>query len=452
MLESRPLLDPSPPQQQRVELPFIQGLRFVAMSWIVAYHFAATPTGSLESNMVHHRPLDLFTVISGFATQLAYGSKPDLGGQARFVARRLARVGIVYYVSLSFAFVLRLYGVGMVAATTFDSGRELVSFALGLLGLNVWVCPFVNMATLPSFPRSEADIPVGSDLDFLADQCYPHNGPLWYVQAIVFCWATYPAFHRRLRDARHTTTSSLYAMVGLWCIANLPALVTALTRENDRLWDFTHVLPVFLLAPFYLGVACCELYQCLSANVPIVDSDGKAGGLCGTASHRWATLAAESILVLFCGLTLVPFPNTFFHAWSLVFGLILSLFGVCAAERGRQYSIGICWLLESRVAVALGDVSLVAFAFQFPVGKLLFSVLRPTETQPWHPCTSDWMRPAEFVPFLLGLFGLSMLFRKFVDVPLSMGLRERLETALAPVISDTAYANAALAPSVVAPT
>jgi peptidoglycan/LPS O-acetylase OafA/YrhL len=452
-LESGPLLDRARlPQRERIDLPFIQGLRFVAMAWIIAYHFAAAPQGSLERNILHHRPLDLFTVISGFTTQLTYGRRPDLGGQADYVARRLARVGAVYYMSLSFAFILRLFRVGM-ATAPLDLGREFVSFALGLLGLNVWVCPFVNVLTVPAFPKSEAEIPSGSDLEFLADQCYPHNGPLWYVQAIVFCWATYPAYHKRLKEARvtSTTASSVCAVLCLWCIANLPALITTLTKENDRLWDFTHVLPAFMLAPFYLGVACCELYERVRADGP-TGSDDEAGDWHERAHRPWATLAAEGIFMGFCCVALAPYANTFFHVWSLGFGVMLVLFTVCAAERGRQYSIGICWLLESRVAVALGDVSLVAFAFQFPVGKLLFGVLRPTESQPWHPCTSDWMMLKEFVPFLVGLYGLSVLFGKYVDRPLSTRLRERLEKALAPASRDSDSTAAKVVHASVSPT
>ena len=73
--------EPSVPwTPRRVEMPHIQGLRFVAMLWIFGFHYFQYEPSSVLDTFFNHRPLDLFTVISGFATHLAYGRKQNLGG------------------------------------------------------------------------------------------------------------------------------------------------------------------------------------------------------------------------------------------------------------------------------------------------------------------------------------------------------------------------------------
>ena len=84
--ESDPILSGKQPTSwtpRRVEMPHIQGLRFLAMTWIIAFHYIQHSPGTALETFVNHRPLDLFTVISGFATHLAYGRKANLAGPGR---------------------------------------------------------------------------------------------------------------------------------------------------------------------------------------------------------------------------------------------------------------------------------------------------------------------------------------------------------------------------------
>jgi hypothetical protein len=62
------------------------------MAWIIFYHYLGTEEGTVVHDIVYHRPLDLFTVVSGFATHLAYGNhKRNLGSPIQVSNVELAR-------------------------------------------------------------------------------------------------------------------------------------------------------------------------------------------------------------------------------------------------------------------------------------------------------------------------------------------------------------------------
>ena len=145
--EREPLL-PRQNGDRRVEMPHIQGLRFVAMTWIIVFHYLSRPEDyAVLSSMIEHRPLDLFTVISGFATHLAYGNhQRQLGTPIQFLARRASRLAFTYYLTLSIAFFLKLISLGVTAPSMAQVGKEYLSFLLGLLGLNAWVGPALIVA------------------------------------------------------------------------------------------------------------------------------------------------------------------------------------------------------------------------------------------------------------------------------------------------------------------
>jgi hypothetical protein len=62
------------------------------MAWIIFFHYLWTEEGTVVHAIVFHRPLDLFTVVSGFATHLAYGNhKRNLGSPIQVSNFELAR-------------------------------------------------------------------------------------------------------------------------------------------------------------------------------------------------------------------------------------------------------------------------------------------------------------------------------------------------------------------------
>jgi len=97
--ERTPLLASGSSKQK---LAFIEGLRFVAVGWIVVYHYAAWTDSSVPEavkRLITNFPLDLFTVVSGFVTHLAYANKDTSGGTLQFLGGRVQKLVLIYYLS-----------------------------------------------------------------------------------------------------------------------------------------------------------------------------------------------------------------------------------------------------------------------------------------------------------------------------------------------------------------
>ena len=239
----------APAAERRVDMPHIQGLRFVAMAWIIVFHYLATDEpgalpgmqydadgksvggDNLAGNLVGHRPLDLFTVISGFATHLAYGNhKKSLGTPVQFLARRASRLVFMYYLTLFLSFFLKLISIGVAAPTMAQVGEEYLSFLVGLLGLNVWVCPALVIGQ--------------AEKHYTDTYCWPHNGPLWYIQALIFCWLTYP-FLRAVVSGPTSVFSGRGATIGqmlAWCVLRLVPCI-CVSRISPCIFTLLHELP-----------------------------------------------------------------------------------------------------------------------------------------------------------------------------------------------------------------
>eukprot|EP00277_Geminigera_cryophila_P030072 CAMPEP_0173059314 /NCGR_PEP_ID=MMETSP1102-20130122/1896_1 /TAXON_ID=49646 /ORGANISM="Geminigera sp., Strain Caron Lab Isolate" /LENGTH=129 /DNA_ID=CAMNT_0013925265 /DNA_START=106 /DNA_END=495 /DNA_ORIENTATION=+ len=109
----------------------------------------------------------------------------------------------------------------------------------------------------------------------------------------------------------------------------------------------------------------------------------------------------------------------------------------------EEVELGVKWLLQHEFVVMLGDASLCAFTFQFPVAKLYFWLVRapfdenvvvasdsmgvkmyPTDM------SQHWMAWYEFVPYIVGLYVLAIYLGKFVDKPVSAWVQEKLVAAV----------------------
>ena len=107
--------------------------------------------------------------------------------------------------------------------------------------------------------------------------------------------------------------------------------------------------------------------------------------------------------------------------------------------------MGLKWLLASPFVVMLGDASLCAFTFQFPVAKVYFWALRwsggdrgaaveasdsmGVKKNPYD-MSQHWMEWYEFAPYVVALYVLAIYFGKHVDEPVSAWVRDKLTNAV----------------------
>ena len=137
------------------------------------------------------------------------------------------------------------------------------------------------------------------------------------------------------------------------------------------------VFPLFMVPPFYLGVASCELYK-LELECEATGRDGEEGGsrgaqeggaqeresVWGQVKRSWATVLGETVFLSWFLFQLLPYNIGETHIWALVFGIFLFFFAVSAENGGEGFQVGVKVALSSKIGVMLGDASLCAFTFQ----------------------------------------------------------------------------------------
>ena len=327
----------------------------------------------------------------------------------------------MYYLTLHLVFIATLIQMGTSdsAPTTYGMVKTGLTYVFGLLGLNVWVFPFAFFLTEDHW------------------QCWPHNGPLWYVQGLLFCWLTYPVLRDYMCGPSWTRGSTLMLVVGLGIGGVVPIALLIWAVGHPMLWLLIKVFPIFMLPAFYLGAAACELYmQELQASEAEDDEMTASAGTSWTRLKRdWAGFIGEFKLVLFLCVQLESYHGVFSsqtHSWALLFGSILYLFAVAAAHSGdHAYSLGIRWLLGSEWVVFLGDASFCAYTFQEPIAIAYYWATRSGVFG--QHMGQHWMPPWEFAIYLALLYALAIPFGLYVNTPVSAWILEKL-TSTFPVV------------------
>jgi len=284
--------------------------------------------------------------------------------------------------------------------------------------------------------------------------CWPHNGPLWYIQSLLFCWLTYPLLRQYLTGPdsvfHRNRGLTLVEIVSWWILGILPAVFMLVFGVYSSSWLFCKVFPLFMIPPFYLGVAVCDLYKqelAVSAEEEGSEDGGQEderGGVWGQVKQNWSAVLGETVLLAWIGFQLVPYAHSESHVWGIVFGAVLFFLALAAAEKGAGFHMGVKWILESEFVVMLGDASLCAFTFQFPVAKIYYWALKlpvsgakdsalmyqETSVQSSFDMRQHWMLWYEFALFIVALYVLAIYLGKYVDKPASAWIQDRLVAAV----------------------
>lgn len=123
-------------------------------------------------------------MLSGFVTHLAYASKATDEGAHKFLANRSSKLFFIYYLSSFIALSLKLLNHSLDSSSDNRQAvliQDAIDFIPDLFGVNAWFS-----AVLLWQDRS------GPVAHFLERTIFPTNAPLWYIQALIFCWIAYP--------------------------------------------------------------------------------------------------------------------------------------------------------------------------------------------------------------------------------------------------------------------
>jgi peptidoglycan/LPS O-acetylase OafA/YrhL len=343
-------------------IPAIEGLRGIAVLWVVAFHYVVVRSGQFTDPLIAwidawsaprtivrsgFLGVDLFFIITGFLLTLPW-FKHDLEGRKRpstreFYIRRARRILPAYYVQLAMLFFVFL---PLLNPTLWRAAR---GFVLGNLGLHVL---FLHYTT----PYSSASLSI--------------NGPLWTLAlemqyylllpliAVWFLRAPYVAAGAFLAAALIWKTLALHDLQPLISLYGMIGARWNLSDANLRHFAGTQ-LPGYL-GHFALGILCGRAWLAHRAT---------ASGRIGAA--LLGLLAACSVLALYA--VLAGHASWLGeHAWVLI---PLTMVAAIWAAVSRRPAWG-NKLLGFPPLAFIGRISYSMYLYHLPV-LLLFNTYAP---------------------------------------------------------------------------
>eukprot|EP01067_Filipodium_phascolosomae_P002602 Filipodium_phascolosomae@DN2438_c0_g1_i2.p1 len=231
------------------KIKHLDGIRTAAAFYIMLWHCQAFGrTGIHTLNFVNRIALlgvDFFLVLSGFTSQITYGSKESWMKSWKeyglYIVRRFGRIAPIWYISLAFG----------VAVYSFDN--ECQSF----------LCireNYLNIAKYMTFTVSW--FPFLHLKDGMLYDAFP-NPPAWTVSALAFFWTVYPLMY--LVTKRINNRFVLGAAALIMCVVSMAPYHVFfhpyhphMTREQ---LDWFYMFPPSRICSFIVGVLIGRIYQ-----------------------------------------------------------------------------------------------------------------------------------------------------------------------------------------------
>jgi peptidoglycan/LPS O-acetylase OafA/YrhL len=350
----------------------LNGLRFVAASAIVAYHYGPTTTGfsmipTFCQNLVLTGPIALgfFYILSGFVLTHAYSD--------RVPQTRLSRK------HFWFARVARLYPVYLLAFVLF-APMAYVKYiqhpANGISGIRTFL--------------------LGGTLNLVALQAWTPlaqawNGPSWSISVEAFFYLIFPFVLPRILGLR--LSRLLPILVGLWMAMMGVTVAHSCGIISDSLWrDWVENSPLFWTPLFLIGIALWRFSDRWSSVRPSVAS--------------LATIASLSILLLLSGLV----PSNIREV--LISGGAAPLLASVVLTFSHPKSFG-SRFLGSNVLFEAGAVSYITYILQAPVWHILRLAMSRMRSATSGDATADW----QLGVYLALLLALSFVVQRAVERP-----------------------------------
>lgn len=371
--------EPSAPTHgRRASLDAITGLRFLAASHVVFYHYAVLPQGT-PAGLVHavghgYVGVSFFYLLSGFILTYNYaegdpGHRRMRGTARAFWTNRFSRVFPLYF------------------AAWLLSAPFVVAARLGTDGLTMLSAAKLAGAALVSLGLVQAWIPGGTAW---------WNPPGWSISVEALFYAVFPWLMPRLLSLRASRVALALGLYGSALAA--PVLLVVLGGGAGAL-DLVKFEPLLHLPTFALGMLTAELHAARARDLA-----------------RWSGPLAGAALF---GLVLVlrrP-PDA---SYPLIHnGLLAPLFAalILAVAAGVP---GLSRLLGARPLVLLGEASYGIYILQAPVHLASRAFVGGQVT------------PGRFALDFALLCALAWLGFRYVEVPAQRWLRGRLGAPWAP--------------------
>ena len=359
----------------------LNGLRFVAATAVVSYHYAPTAAGfsmmpGFFQNLVWSGPIALgfFYILSGFVLSHAYSDRVPQTPLSRrsFWFARVARLYPVYllafvlFIPMAYEKYMRHPVDGISGVHTF-----LLGGTLSLVALQAWT------------PLAQA-----------------WNGPSWSISVEAFFYLIFPFVLPRILGLRWSRL--LPTLLGLWMTMVGLTAAHSCGAISDSLWrGWVENSPLFWTPLFIIGIALYRLADRWSAVPPSVASI--------------AAITSLSSLLLLCGL--LPSNNREILISGGAAPLLACIVLTFSHPKGFSSRF-----LGSNLLFEAGAVSYITYILQAPIWHILRFATGRTRSAAAGSLTADW----HLGLYLALLLALSFVVQQTVEQPAQRLLLARI--------------------------
>jgi len=369
------------------EFRALTGLRIVAATWVVLFHFHFSPLPGIARVAAWFGPLvtqgalgvDLFFVLSGFVIAHSYLDKlgPSLraGATARFVWARASRMWPVY------ALVFNLFGLWLVARLVFSTGNIAYQSVQPVVSVGQWVQQLVMVQMWNN--------------QFLDGASWV--GPTWSLSAEWLAYMLFPVAALVFFRLRNLPV----VVLGAGSLALMTPIAVAYLSTGSPYYPWSWAVRV--LCGFGAGVlAYLAVRRLRSAD----------GGSTEKVRGRASVLAAAVPLVIAAGLIVGEAAGT--GRGGAVLVLFPVLVGALAlADRGPATVLARPWAVQG------GRVSYSLYLVHIPIFEVYWTLLDHVHVGDGQPTLAY----ASAVVVLLSTFVVASIAFRVVEEPARRRMR-----------------------------
>jgi len=409
--ESKPTKEVSKPKANRRRLDALQGARFLASLWVVSRHIADFESKNIfqVASSRAFIPVIFFAVLTGFITHYAYASRPlftNRGAVLQYYARRILRVAIMGWISLSLCIAIDMYQRGFKSAMTWLNLRC-------YLMIEPWGLVFWN-----------------KDFNFCTNTTY------WTICSFIPGWLCYPFTQQFIGKIEEVggMKGLCGALVLVWGIF-LSAVGIGLATTNFDEFAIIYMWPPFMMIDFNIGaIAAAMAHHTMSEEeasksekIPLLSNKGEQEPLIVDVNptqyvRGWM---ADLCVIFVIAITFDPANVSHegkmngkvhrggeevfkTHGIAIVFAFFMYLYA-CGCD---SWSTAI---LSHPSIASLGDYS-------FAVYLLQAAVIDTANAVGYHYMPGNYVQTASnsgTLGLVLIIYFVAALYQKFVDAPIA---------------------------------
>lgn len=298
--------------------PFLKnlnGLRFLAASYTITFHYWSFPNSPFFSNFFTHGHISVpfFFLLSGFVLSYSYNNYPffENSNIKKYLLNRFIRLAPIYYIAMFLSLILIIQKV--LAGTVYSIDQHLLYSLVHLVMLQA-LFPFKDLITY-------------------------WNLHSWSLSVELFLYLCSPWL---ISNAKKM--NSLY--ISFFALTILNSIIFLITQPQYKIHEYIslHFSPLYLPI-FFQGIILAKIF----------------------IQKRDVMVKYSSFLFIFSSFFLLTiffsdFPKSFYSTFNPVFLISFSLL-ILSSSYENQYNS----FLRTKTMIALGEASYAMYILQAPI-------------------------------------------------------------------------------------